>query len=108
MTPKRHSFTPPPDVIMPTAEDLEEIAIEADREAGAVGPSQMIRGGLIFGAGALVTFLTWVAASSGGTGGFYLIAYGAVMGGLADFVIGFSNWRRGKHAQARDNAIIPK
>jgi len=107
MTSQRQEFRPPPDVILPTAEDLEEIVHEADLEAGEVGPSQMIRGGLIFAAGAAFTLLTFFAAVGSG-GGIYIIAYGAVAGGFVDFLIGFENWRRGKRARAKDNAFVPK
>ena len=106
MKQQRHSFKPPPDVILPTAEDLKEITMEADREAGARGPSQMIRGASIFAVGTAITLLTFLAAAGGG--GIYIIAYGAIFGGLADFVLGFENWRRGKRAKAKSRSIDPK
>ena len=105
MPSRDRSFRPPRDVVMPTARDLEDIAIEADREAGAIGPSQMIRGVLVFAAGVAITTLTVLAV---GISGLHIVGFGIVMGGLADFIVGFSNWRRGMRARAKNDSVVPK
>ena len=108
MASQHSEHRPPPDVIIPTAEDLEEVALEADLEAGTIGPSQMLRGSLLFAAGAAVALLSFFSNGSFNHRAIYVAAFGVAMGGLADLVKGFSNWRRGKHAQSRDKGIVPQ
>ena len=85
----------PPPVVMPTAEELQQIEVEADIRDSKTGLTMMISGGIIFVIGTAATVGTFVAASSAG-GGTYVIAWGAVLFGLADFVIGFQKWSLGR------------
>jgi hypothetical protein len=50
----------------------------------------MKRGGTVFAFGSLMTVITYVMADAGGLG-FYVVWWGAMFGGLADFLYGFAN-----------------
>jgi hypothetical protein len=105
MTSEQNSFRSQSDVVMPTAEDLEQIAREADQEAGVIGPSQMIRGGLIVAAGFAIAVVSYSAILGVKL---YVVAYGVMLGGFGDFIVGFSNWMRGRRAKTRDESILPR
>lgn len=53
----------------------------------------MVTGALWCGGGTLVTVLTYQAAANGGT---YMVAWGAIVFGLVDFVRGLAGWSKFK------------
>jgi hypothetical protein len=55
------------------------------------GSRNMVLGLLWFAGGGLVTWLTWEAATGGG---YYVVAYGAIVGGALQFIVGISQYLR--------------
>jgi len=78
-----------------TAADLTRRSIKLlSQEETTEGIRNMRWGGAFFGAGVVVTAVTYWAASPGKT---YVIAWGAIVFGAFEFINGLAHWRRGSY-----------
>jgi len=64
----------------------------ASQVAASNGVRNMLFGLLWFTGGALVTGVTFANASSKSDGGTFIVAWGAIVTGLIQFVVGFFQW----------------